>query len=146
MKRLRTILISLTLVFSFSAAAAPMVAYANATSDACQAIGGDANCNAPKGSVSVSNIIRTVVNLLSIAVGIAAVIMIIIGGLKYITAAGDSNRVSSAKSTLTYAIIGLVIAALAQIIVQFVVHQVTPQPTRQAAPAGSSHDTVNKAV
>lgn len=124
MKRLRTVLISLALVFSFSAAALPAAVYADATSDACQAIGGSTDCAAPSGSVSVNRIIRTVVDLLSIAVGIAAVVMIIIGGLKYITSGGDSNQISSAKSTLTYAIVGLVIAALAQFIVQFVLNKV----------------------
>jgi hypothetical protein len=124
MKRLRNILISLALVFSFSAAALPVVAYADAASDACQAIGGSADCAAPSGSVSVNKVIRTVVDLLSIAVGIAAVVMIIVGGLKYITSAGDSNQISSAKSTLTYAIVGLVVAALAQFIVQFVLNKV----------------------
>jgi hypothetical protein len=54
-----------------------------------------------------------------------AVIMIIVGGLKYITSGGDSNNVSSAKSTIIYAIIGLVVVALAQFIVQFVLNKVT---------------------
>jgi hypothetical protein len=125
MKRLRTILISLALVFSFGAAVVPAAVYADAAGAACQAIGSDADCAAaPKGSVSINKIIRTVVNLLSIAVGIAAVVMLIIGGLKYITSGGDSNQISSAKSTLTYAIVGLVIAALAQFIVQFVLNKI----------------------
>jgi hypothetical protein len=49
-----------------------------------------------------------------------AVIMIIYGGFRYITSGGDSNRVGSAKNTLIYAIIGLIIVALAQLIVHFV--------------------------
>jgi uncharacterized membrane protein YuzA (DUF378 family) len=65
------------------------------------------------------------VNIFSLIVGIVAVIMIIVGGLKYITSGGDSNNVSSAKSTIIYAIIGLVVVALAQFIVQFVLNKVT---------------------
>jgi hypothetical protein len=58
-------------------------------------------------------------------VGIIAVLMIIIGGFKYITSGGESSNISGAKNTIIYAIIGLVIVALAQIIVHFVVNKVT---------------------
>jgi hypothetical protein len=51
--------------------------------------------------------------------------MIIWGGFKYITSGGDSNNVSGAKNTIIYAIIGLVIVALAQLIVHFVISQST---------------------
>jgi hypothetical protein len=50
--------------------------------------------------------------------------MIIIGGFKYITSGGDSNNVSSAKNTILYAIIGLIIVALAQTIVRFILGRV----------------------
>lgn len=72
---------------------------------------------------SVTNVIAAVVNILSLVVGIAAVLMIISGGLKYITSGGDAGKVGNAKSTITYAVIGLVVAALAQFIVHFVLHQ-----------------------
>lgn len=71
----------------------------------------------------VSNLIRAVVRILSIVVGIAAIIMIIISGFKFITSSGDSNKISSAKSALIYALVGLAIAALAQILVQLVLTQ-----------------------
>jgi hypothetical protein len=57
-------------------------------------------------------------------VGVVAVIMFIVGGFRYITSAGDSSKVSSAKNTLVYAIIGLVVVALAQAIVLFVLNKV----------------------
>ncbi len=65
----------------------------------------------------------TVVNILSVVVGIAAIIMIIYSGFRYITSAGDTGRVTSAKNTLIYALIGLVIAGLAQFLVHFVLNQ-----------------------
>lgn len=68
----------------------------------------------------VNNTITWVINVFSIVVGIAAVIMIIIGGLRYIISGGDSGNVTSAKNTILYAIIGLVVVALAQFIVKFV--------------------------
>jgi len=73
----------------------------------------------------INSIIKTVINVFSIVVGVVAVIMIIIGGFRYITSGGDSSNVSGAKNTIIYAIIGLVVVALAQFIVQFVVNKVT---------------------
>jgi hypothetical protein len=73
----------------------------------------------------VSSTVQLIVNVFSWIVGVIAVIMIIIGGLRYITSGGDSGNVTSAKNTILYAIIGLVIVALAQIIVRFVIGQVT---------------------
>lgn len=72
------------------------------------------------GSGGVSNLVRTIVNILSIIVGVTAVIMIIIAGLKFTTAGGDSNAVGEAKNTLIYALVGLIVAALAQFLVHFV--------------------------
>ena len=77
---------------------------------------------------SVNNIIATTINIISLVVGVVAVIMLILGGLKYITSGGDSGNVTGAKNTILYAIIGLVVVALAQIIVQFVLNRATPVP------------------
>ncbi len=73
----------------------------------------------------VNDLIRDVINIFSFIVGVVAVIMIIIGGFQYITSAGDSNKVGTAKNTILYAIIGLVIVALSQFIVRFVLSRVT---------------------
>lgn len=75
---------------------------------------------------NVNNIIKTVINIFSLVVGVVSVIMIIIGGFRYITSGGESGSVSGAKNTIMYAIIGLVIVALAQVIVQFVLGKVAP--------------------
>ena len=109
----------------------PAVAHADNSTDAakassCAGIGGeivDGKC--VTGSNSLDKIISNVVNFLSVLVGIVAVIMIMVGGFKYATAAGDSGKVSSAKSTIVYAVIGLVIVALSQTIVKFVIGKTT---------------------
>lgn len=120
----------------------PSVAYAQvdeATKQAaCEGIGvTGAECDDGSASGSINNIVATVVNILSWIVGVAAVIMIIIGGFRYVIAGGDSSAVSSAKNTIMYAIIGLVVAAVAQILVQFVLGQVTDEPTTNN-PSGNS--------
>ncbi len=88
------------------------------------------NCDDASGEGAkntVNNILTTVINIFSLVVGVTAVIMIIIGGLKYITSGGDSGNVTGAKNTILYAIVGLVIVALAQVIVRFVLAKVSTQ-------------------
>ena len=77
----------------------------------------------------INNIITTVINLFSLVVGVVAVIMIIIVGLKYITSGGDSGNITGAKNTILYAVIGLVVVALAQFIVKFVLGRATKDDT-----------------
>jgi hypothetical protein len=94
--------------------------------DACAGIGGSAaggDC-VVAGGKTVQGIITNVVNVLSIAVGIIAVVMIIVAGAKYITSSGDANAIASAKTTLIWAVAGLIVVALAQGIVQFVINKV----------------------
>jgi uncharacterized membrane protein YuzA (DUF378 family) len=81
----------------------------------------------------VTDVISVAVTILSIVVGIAAVIMIMVSGLKYITSGGDSNKVSSAKSTLIYALIGIAVAALAQLLVHYAINA----PTKATAPCAT---------
>lgn len=71
-------------------------------------------------SIDVPGSVLGIVNWLLFAVGVVAVIMLIWGGIKYATSAGDSNKVTAAKNTILYAIIGLAVAVLAFAIVSFV--------------------------
>jgi len=74
---------------------------------------------------TLNNTVASIINLISVVVGVAAVIMIIVGGFRYITSAGNQESVKTAKNTIVYAIIGLVIVALAQVIVRFVLKETT---------------------
>jgi hypothetical protein len=69
---------------------------------------------------TITNLAKEVVNIFTIIVGAASVFMIIYGGFRYITSGGSSEKVGNAKNTLIYAIIGLIIVALAQTIIHFV--------------------------
>ena len=73
---------------------------------------------------SVDNTVGSIVNVLLWVVGILSVTMIVWSGFKYITSAGDTSKLASAKSTLIYAVVGLIIAILAYAIVTFVRTQV----------------------
>lgn len=76
------------------------------------------------GTQRIQDIVTFIINIFSVIVGIVAVIMIIWGGFKYITSGGDSGNITSAKNTIIYAIIGLIIVALAQFLVKFVLDKV----------------------
>ena len=79
-------------------------------------------------SVGVKGDLMTLIySIINWAIGIAAlvcVVVLIVSGYKYITAAGDENKVTSATQTLTFAIIGLVICFIAVILVQFVLKSI----------------------
>jgi len=75
------------------------------------------------GQSRINRIITQVINIFSVIVGAVAVVMIIIGGFRYVTSSGDSARVTAAKNTILYALIGLIIVALSQIIVRFILNR-----------------------
>lgn len=119
-------MLTLTLALPMAAAVADCT-NPTTTVEAIQC-GTDNTAGVPQGSdpgTTLEDTITQAVNIISLVVGIAAVIMIIVGGFRYITSAGNQERVKAAKNTLVYAIIGLVIVALAQVIVRFVLTQTT---------------------
>jgi len=110
--------------------AAPALAQADIDGNLCAGANlevGNEDCSSDGDPAEkVNTLIADVINIFSLVVGVVSVIMIIIGGLKYITSGGDSGNVSGAKNTILYAIIGLVVVALAQVIVRFVLERATP--------------------
>ncbi|HSW78881.1 MAG TPA: pilin [Candidatus Babeliales bacterium] len=85
----------------------------------------DTTCPTSGGN-DVTALIKKIINILSVLIGAIAVIMIIIGGFRYVTSGGKQESVTAAKNTILYAIVGLVIVALAQVIVHFVLNSATP--------------------
>ena len=77
--------------------------------------------NLPKAD---SSILTGIVNFALYVAGILAVVMIIVGGVQMTTSAGNPNAVAKAKRTITYSIVGLIVAVLAYAIVNFVVAKV----------------------
>lgn len=80
------------------------------------------NSIAPSGTNSNLNaFITNIINVLIAVIGVAAVLMLIIGGFRYVFSQGNEKAVSGAKDTILYAIIGIVVAILAFAIVNFVI-------------------------
>ncbi len=70
-----------------------------------------------------NGLFRTISNTLIFIVGAVAVIMLIIGGLRYVLSSGNATSVEGAKNTILFAIIGIIVAILAFAIVQFVINK-----------------------
>ena len=118
LKKLKLSLLALGAVASVALTAAPVAVHAapiDSVRDGVTAVGGG---NEPK---SLELRIQDIINVVLFLLGAVAVIMIIVGGFKYVTSNGDSGAVSSAKNTIMFAVIGLVVAILAYAIVNFVI-------------------------
>ena len=81
-----------------------------------------AECNVPEDAdgKGLMNTVQLIINVALSVLGVVTVIVIIVGGVTYITSYGDAGKVKKAKDTIMYGVIGLVVALLAFAIVNFV--------------------------
>ena len=86
----------------------------------------------PKALIGPSGVFTQITNTVLYIVGIISVIMLIYGGLRYVISGGDSKKVTDAKNTILYAIIGLIVSILAFAIVNFVINAITGTPNNAA--------------
>lgn len=78
----------------------------------------------PTELIGDNGVFSRITNTVLLIVGLISVIMLVYGGLRYILSGGDSKKVTDAKNTILYAIIGLIISMLAYAIVHFVLNSV----------------------
>lgn len=122
-KSARLVAIISLLVVPLFAVSMPVAAQ-SAQSEICSGLGqAGGNCGSGQGT-ALNHTLSFALSTLSLIAGVAAVIMIIVAGLKFITAQGDASSIASARSSVIYALVGLVIVALAQVIVHFVLGKV----------------------
>ena len=72
----------------------------------------------------VGGIWNRILETFTFIIGAVSVLMIIIGGIRYVTSNGESNQITSAKNTIIYALAGLVVAMLAYALVHFVISNI----------------------
>lgn len=91
-------------------------------SDVCK----DANAQHGNGGTNnpIIDIIKAAINILSFIIGVAAVIGIVVSGIRLMTSGGDSQAVASARSGLVYSLVGIAVVALAQLLVAYVLGKV----------------------
>jgi ABC-type sugar transport system permease subunit len=125
---LRTAIVAtpLLLVLGFALVPSTAVLADSPQQSACEGIGGkwdapSSTCSNGKSLFGPNSFFQAVANTLIFLVAAVSVIMVIIGALRYVLSGGDSAGTKSAKDTIMYALIGLIVAALSYAAVQFVV-------------------------
>lgn len=124
LRKIRVILPLAVLLFAFATQATiPAAAFACGSASGSskqQVLNGVDQTGTDCSGTQVTSSLQAAVTILSIVIGAAAIIMILVSGFKFLTSNGDSGKVASARSTLVYALIGVAIAGLAQFLVHFV--------------------------
>ncbi|HUD08345.1 MAG TPA: hypothetical protein VMQ52_04665 [Candidatus Saccharimonadales bacterium] len=104
--------------------ATPVTAARTSENSVCGGIGivsgGNGTSSGCSSGESLHGVLADILNILSVVAGFIAVIMIIIGGLRYVMSGGNDNAVASAKNLIIYAIVGIIVVAIAQAIVHFI--------------------------
>ena len=102
-------------------------------------------CSKDAKNQQVDKYLKNIINFLLMVVGVLAVVMIIISAFKFATSAGDSAKLTSAKNTLLYSIIGLSVALASFWIVNTVLAEVTAPPP-SSKPGSTGGNTVNTPI
>ena len=123
---LKSLLVIPALAFAF-AAVVPVATYAT-TDVTCNenSLGLNNGVNCAKGQdqqpelFGANGVFKKITDVLLFIIGAVAVIMLVIGGIRYTISGGDQAQVTSAKNTILYAIVGIIVAILAYAIIGFV--------------------------
>lgn len=108
------ILLGLTPVLSVPThAISPFGACGGSSSSVCE--GRDDN---------LMKIVRNIINTLLFLVGVIAVIVIIVSGIRFVTANGNSDQIASARNGIIYSVVGLAVSLMAYAIVYFVIDRI----------------------
>ena len=120
MKRVRILVAAcmMAIVGAFALVPAVSVSALDPLAETCKSTPDSQICQSK--SDDASKLISNVINTLLFVVGSLSVVMIIVGGVLYTVSSGDSGKVSKAKNTITYAVVGLVVSLLAYAIVGWV--------------------------
>ena len=89
--------------------------------------------NKGSGETQVNGIIKTIVEVLLTAVGAISIIMIVIGGILFALSSGDAQKAAKARSTILYAVVGLIVSIFASAIVNFVFDGFNKPPAKPDA-------------
>lgn len=136
-------LVGLVAVLQFTSPSPVLAQFNNARDEACSGLGAQNDAGASDGFINcddtgestVNSVLAAALNILSVVAGVIAVIMMIIAGIKFLTSQGDAGAVASARNTVIYAVVGIVIVVMSQVVVRFVIDRATgerlPAPSSQ---------------
>ena len=136
MKRSLTLLVTtVALVLSFGILGLAQTAAIGTISDGATSARGSQQ---PTDLFGNSGVFSEISSVLLFIVGAVAVIMIVIGGLRYVVSGGDASQVQAAKNTILYALVGIIVAILAYAAVNFVINSFVPSGSGSTAGTSSS--------
>lgn len=118
------LLVTLALVFSAittTLTLSPAAAAINVFENSCQGAADSAVCKSQNDNAT--DFMQIIIDTMMILLGGIAVIMIVIAGIKYTTSNGDPSKTKSAKDTMLYSVIGIVVAISAYAIVKFITNR-----------------------
>jgi len=122
MKKLKYILASLVMVGLMATVFTPVVNGASVISDVCTGSQATENVLCQHQNDDLMSWLKPVINTVLTILGVLAVVMIIYAGITYTLSAGDAKKVEQAKNTIIYSVVGLIVAVLAGVIVNFVLN------------------------
>ncbi len=96
--------------------------------------------NKDSGEGQVNGIIKTIVEVLLMAVGAISIIMIVIGGILFALSSGDAQKAAKARSTILYAVVGLIVSVFASAIVNFVFDGFNKPPAKPDASSSNNKE------
>jgi hypothetical protein len=120
-KSLQSLMIVPVLALAFSFVAPVADTYAAFDKGLQEGVNSSKGDDQPPELFADGGVFQTITNVLLFIIGAISVIMLIIGGIRYVVSGGDSSAVTSAKNTILYAVVGIVVAILAYALVNFVV-------------------------
>lgn len=124
MKRLKHIFVAAMIIIGLGAVvlAPSEVSAVNLFEETCSGPNSSNEiCSSADNNNEANSLMRNIIQTLIFLIAAIAVIMIVIGGLKYVTSNGDTNQTTSAKNTILYSVVGLIVAIMAYGIVEFVI-------------------------
>ena len=127
MKRLLTL--TTALVAAIGVGVLGVVAQAGAIGTISDGANSARGAQQPLNLFGNSGVFSEISSVLLFIVGAIAVIMIVIGGLRYVISGGDASQVQAAKNTILYPLVGIIIAILAYAAVNFVINSFVPSGT-----------------
>lgn len=96
------------------------------------------------GGLTMQQVINTVIGTMLFIVGLLAVVMLIYGGIRYVTSHGDKAQVTAAKETIMYAVVGLVVAIAAFAVINWITNDVFNSKGGASSSSESSSSTDSK--
>lgn len=134
MQKVKSLLVALALAVAGTAGVAMPVGLAAAATDCPNGNGtyehsvAECGINEVGGATTEGNDlmsrVKTIINVVLGVVGVVAVVIIIIAGVYFILSQGDAAKITRAKNTIIYGVVGLLVALLAFAIVNFVLSSV----------------------